>query len=321
VYRFDPVPAGLDSLAARRILGGEVPFWSEHITSAANLELMAFPRILAFAEVMWSAGARDTSEFLPRLSVYEARLAHMGVAVGPRDRDIARIAVEYDTLAMVARVRTEVGANSVIVRGTHDGTVPAATSPVVADSTPLREAGIHRLQPFYGSQRILAERVVTIVHSKATGRAVVVTPAPSRQYPGTGRRALTDGLLGGADHADGLWQGWIGVDFAAVVDLGTLQRIDTVRASFLQNVRSWILFPSRVEFAVSDDSVTWRGVGEIVNRVPAEREGVVLQRFEVVANAQARYVRVLVHNGGRLPAWHPGAGRPSWVFADEIVVR
>jgi hexosaminidase len=50
---------------------------------------------------------------------------------------------------------------------------------------------------------------------------------------------------------------------------------------------------------------------------------VILQQFEVVAAAgtRARFVRITARNGGRLPAWHPGAGRPSWVFADEIVVR
>jgi hypothetical protein len=93
--------------------------------------------------------------------------------------------------------------------------------------------------------------------------------------------------------------------------------------TFLQNVRSWILFPAGIDAAVSDDSVTWRAAGQSGNRVPADREGAVLQRFEIVATAgmRARFVRVVARNGGRLPAWHPGAGRPSWVFADEIVVK
>ncbi|HMS03943.1 MAG TPA: beta-N-acetylhexosaminidase, partial [Gemmatimonadaceae bacterium] len=54
VYAFEPVPPGATPDQARRVLGGEVPFWSEHITSPANLELMAWPRTLAFAEEMWS---------------------------------------------------------------------------------------------------------------------------------------------------------------------------------------------------------------------------------------------------------------------------
>jgi hypothetical protein len=135
-------------------------------------------------------------------------------------------------------------------------------------------------------------------------------------------QSLTDGLIGGADHADGLWQGWIGVDFSAVLDLGEMRAIDTLRMSFLQNVRSWILFPASVEFALSDDGANWRSIGAFVNRVPPEKEGALLQNFEAISDgARARYVRILARNGGRLPVWHPGAGRPSWVFADEIIVK
>lgn len=56
VYGLDPMPPGLDSAARARVLGGEVPFWSEHITSGANLELMVLPRLLAFSEALWSGG-------------------------------------------------------------------------------------------------------------------------------------------------------------------------------------------------------------------------------------------------------------------------
>jgi hexosaminidase len=322
-YSFDPMPKGMDDAAAKHIIGGEAALWSEHITSPANLDLMAFPRMLALSEALWS-NARDSASFHARLdSDHIPRLRAMGVAVGPTDRDIATIAVEYDTTSRAARVRTTYGAPGVVVRGTTDGTVPTASSPIVADASPLTGDGWRRLQPFYGNERILAERTVQLVNNKATGRGATVAPLPSRQYPGTGRRSLTDGLLGGADHADGLWQGWIGVDFEVVVDLGSMQTVDTIRTTFLQNVRSWILFPSRVEFAVSDDGAAWRTVGQIENRVPAEREGVVLQGFEAITTARTRaqFVRVVVRNGGRLPAWHPGAGRPSWVFADEIVVK
>jgi hexosaminidase len=129
--------------------------------------------------------------------------------------------------------------------------------------------------------------------------------------------------MGGTDHADGLWQGWIGADFEATVDLATSQPLDTIAMTFLQNVRSWILFPARVAFAVSDDGTTWNAVGTIANRIPPESEGALLQRLAVPAprGTRARYVRITVQNGGRLPGWHPGAGRPSWVFADEIIVR
>lgn len=324
VYTFEPVPRGLDSIASRHVLGGEVPLWSEHITSATNLELLAYPRVLAFAEALWTAGTRDTTAFNARLdSDHIPRLRSMGVAVGPKDSEIGRIGITFDSARGAARVSTRTTVPGVVFRGTTDGTTPTGSSQIVADSALLTRAGTHRIQAFLGADRLLEERVLRIVSNAATGKAVTVTPAPSRQYPGTGPRSLTDGLLGGHDHADGLWQGWIGTDFSAVVDLGVATKIDTIRTSFLQNVRSWILFPASVEFAVSDDGANWQTAGSFVNKVVPEREGVILQQFEVVAGAgtRARFIRITAKNGGRLPAWHPGAGRPSWQFADEIVVK
>jgi hypothetical protein len=36
---------------------------------------------------------------------------------------------------------------------------------------------------------------------------------------------------------------------------------------------------------------------------------------------QARYLRIIAHNPGPLPAWHHAAGNPSFIFADEIIVE
>jgi hexosaminidase len=324
VYRFEPVPPSFDSVASRRVLGGEAAFWSENITSQANLELMAFPRLLALAEVLWSSQPRDSAAFHARLENDQLpRLLAMGVATGPADRDIVRVRVQYDSVSRAPRVRTEYGAPGVIVRMTSDGAVPRGYSPPVADSTRLVGEGIRRLQAFHGNEPILAERRVTLVRNTALGKHVTAAVPPSTQYPGTGAWNLTDGIAGSADHADGLWQGWWGPDVDVVVDLESPQPVDTIRVTFLQNVRAWIVFPSSVEFAVSDDGVAWRPVATIENDVPVEREGVLLHAFEAVTSVRtrARFIRVVGHNAGVLPAWHPGAGRRSWLFADEVVVR
>ena len=35
----------------------------------------------------------------------------------------------------------------------------------------------------------------------------------------------------------------------------------------------------------------------------------------------ARYVRVRARYLGENPSWHPAAGRPAWLFVDEIIVN
>ncbi len=234
VYRFDPVPASLDAVAARRVLGGEATLWSEHITSPANLELMAFPRLLALAEVLWTDKTRDSAAFHARLDGDQlARLRVTGVAVGPADEDVASIRVQYDPAAHAPRVRIGYGAAGVTVRGTNDGSAPFANSPQVADSTRLTGEGVRRFQAYFGNVPVLAERRLTLVRSKALGKPVTMAAPPSPQYQGTGPFNLTDGISGSADHTDGLWQGWWGPDMDAVIDLLAEESVDTIKVTFL----------------------------------------------------------------------------------------
>jgi hexosaminidase len=324
VYRFDPVPPGLTPEQRARVLGSEVPLWSENITSGTNLELMAWPRALAFAEVMWSTATRDLPVLRRRITDDHApRLRAQGVAVGPEGSDLMRIALSYDNQALSARLRLTPGVPGVTVRLSNDGRAPTAASPVVADSALLDGDGLRRLQPFYGDSPILGEKRVMIERHLALGAAVRSAPAPSASYPGTGTGSLSDGLVGSSDHGDGLWQGWWGPDIVLVMNLESVHGAKNVRVNFLQNIRSWIALPRAVEFQFSDDGVTWSDAVVRTHDVPVMRDGALIRPFsaDFPAGARPRWLRITARNSGVLPAGHPGAGSPSWMFADEIVVR
>lgn len=89
VYAFEPVPAGLDPVAAAHILGAQGQLWTEYIPTAAQAEYMAFPRLCALAEVCWSPSAavsgRTYEEFMLRLSEHLRRLDALGVNYRPLD--------------------------------------------------------------------------------------------------------------------------------------------------------------------------------------------------------------------------------------------
>jgi hexosaminidase len=324
VYRFDPVPPGFDAAAARRVLGGEVTLWSEHITSGANLELMALPRMLAFADVMWSAAPRDLQGLEHRLSTRQLPLLrNAGFAVGPADAPLAPFAVRIDSASRRPVLLLRGLASGVVLRGTRDGSAPNASSPELHDGETLDAPQVMRLQPFWGRSPILEERRVSFARHLGVGAGVATTPTADARYPGTGPSSLADGLLGGAEHGDGLWQGWLAPTVVAVLDLGAARRADSVSVRFLQNVRSWIVLPACVEFDWSADGQAWHSIGVAAHAVPVAREGVVIHRFaaQLPAASSPRFLRVRAHSAGPLPAGHPGAGAPAWLFADEVVVR
>jgi hexosaminidase len=323
VYAFDPLPAGLSPREAAHVLGGEAPLWSERITTE-NFDLMAFPRLLAFAEAVWTRGRRDLADFERRLAAGpEPRLAVLGVAIGPQDHDILRMTPDYDSTTRSLGMRVAIGMPGVELRYTTDGSPPTPTSPPYADSIGFGGEGTVRLQAFFRGERLGEERRITIVPSLARGRPYTLTTAPSPQYPGTGPRTLTDGALGSLDFHDGLWQGWQGPDLEAVVDLGRVTPITAVEGSFLQANRSWILLPRAFTVWLSDDGISWRLAGTTPADQPPERRDVFLDRLAVAMppGTTARWVMVRATSSGPLPPGHPGAGHPSWIFCDELLVR
>jgi hypothetical protein len=128
-------------------------------------------------------------------------------------------------------------------------------------------------------------------------------------------------LRGGPEFRSGRWQGYLGTNLTATVDLGSVREVSRAAMGFLQDVGSWIVLPRSVRFEASEDGVTYRDLGSATHDM-SDRDYTPLTRDLAVAFApmQARFVRVTVQRYGRLPDWHPGKGNESWFFADEIVV-
>ncbi len=152
-------------------------------------------------------------------------------------------------------------------------------------------------------------------------RTVTVAYPPRPNYTAGGINAIIDGLRGAENWRLGHWQGYQGVDFEAVVDLGSKKSIKKISAGFVQDVQSWILMPVKVEYFISENGKTFHRVAEIKNIHAADDYHISIRDFEAKINANARYVKVLAHKFGKLPAWHLGAGGDAYIFVDEITIE
>ncbi len=78
-YTWDPATE-LAGVKEADVLGVEAPLWTETLTTLADLEYMAFPRLLGIAEIAWSPrGGRSWPEYRLRLAAQGPRLRAMGV--------------------------------------------------------------------------------------------------------------------------------------------------------------------------------------------------------------------------------------------------
>ncbi len=78
VYGFNPVPPELSPAEATYILGAQGNIWTEYMPSEDQVEYMAYPRMLAMSEVVWSGGTEDIEtdypNFLERLEPFMQRM-------------------------------------------------------------------------------------------------------------------------------------------------------------------------------------------------------------------------------------------------------
>jgi len=143
------------------------------------------------------------------------------------------------------------------------------------------------------------------------------------QYHAGGPEGLLDGILGTENWRKGDWQGYQSQDFEAVVDLKEVKSVKEISARFLQDQRSWILMPTKVDYYISEDNVNFTFFGSVNNTLNPKLEENTILNFtsNETKDKKARYVKVIAKNFGKLPEWHQGAGGDAFIFIDEITIK
>ena len=142
------------------------------------------------------------------------------------------------------------------------------------------------------------------------------------QYHAGGSDGLIDGIFGTTNWRKGDWQGYQSQDFEATVDLQGIKLISEICSNYLQDQRSWILMPTKVEYFTSIDNIHFTLVATIDNDINPKKEDNSIKDFKFISNPiNARYVKVKAYNFGKLPEWHQGFGGDAFIFIDEITIK
>jgi len=155
---------------------------------------------------------------------------------------------------------------------------------------------------------------------KALKKPVELSTTSSDKYPVGGAQALTDGLKGINDYHFN-WLGFEGPDMIAVIDLQEEKEIRAMEMDFLQEIKSWVFLPQKVEIYSSLDGKNYELLNTVENKIPEDREGTFIETFRLeIDPTKVRYIKVIAKNMGICLDWHPGATYPAWIFCDEVMV-
>ena len=152
-------------------------------------------------------------------------------------------------------------------------------------------------------------------------KSIVLQSQYANQYAAAGDKTLIDHLRGGENYRTGNWQGFR-ENLIATVDLGVAKEISTINLGCLQDIRSWIFFPTKIDILTSTDNETYTRLSSITNTFSDTIEGTFTKDFIFKTHPiQARYIKVKAENYGICPEWHLGAGGKTWLFVDELTIK
>jgi hexosaminidase len=322
VYSYNPVPPGIDAQTAKHILGGQANLWTEYVPNLKHAEYMAFPRVAAMAEVLWSPKeVRNWADFSRRIQLMMHRYDLMGI-------NYSKSAFKVTAKSQIDAAKKELKVNlfseltGVEIHYTTDGSEPTNLSPIYSEAILLDKTSIVKAITFTSGNADLKPFVQSFNINVATAKPVNYVIPCSKDFSGSGECTLVNGIRGSINHADGEWQAWAGDNMDVVIDLKQSATIHNISVGSLQNVGSWIFFPKKIEYFTSEDGLKFQKVAETINEVdPLSRE-IQLKDFSAEFNpVSARFVKVFATNLGKCPKGHDGAGQAAWLFVDEISVE
>ena len=159
------------------------------------------------------------------------------------------------------------------------------------------------------------------IENMAVGSSLTLENPPNKKYKGESDRALINGMGGTLNYQDQSWQGFEAEDLVAIIDLGSAKSINSVEVRFLQSQVFWIFLPYHIQIEHSADGNNFELIYEDYPSNDFSFEQKIISYKANIDPLVSRFIRVKGYNIDKCPDYHPGAGGPSWIFSDEIIIN
>lgn len=312
VYSFNPIPKELTKEESKYVLGAQGNVWTEYMKDYKQVEYMAFPRMIALSEVVWSENKnKDFENFKNRLEFYQQRLDARDVNYANHLYEVlGKSEIRNGVLFM--NLKTNSGTKT--IRYTLDGSAPNINSTIYKEPLLIDKSVTINAASFNEKSQVSGVFNETVKMHKAVGKKITFDVAPSEKYNAGGNAALINGISGSNKrYGDDQWLGFNGKDVEITIDLGKEMNVNSIATRFNNQVGSWIYAPSQVV-------VSFPGNDEFLP-IEMEQSEEKIVDLKLETKIVTRYIKLKVMNYGVIPDGKQGAGHLPWLFIDEIIVE
>ena len=319
-YSYEPFTAGMTEEEKGRVLGVQANLWTEYIATADHLHYMLLPRMTALSEVQWCQPENKSWErFYDSADEFCAIYDIMGYKYGTHIFDTrGDILVDREKGGVYVSLDAQ---GETPIRYTLDGSEPTSESALynepikITDSCTLKAKSDRK-----GTDNRVFERHFTA--HKAMGRPVTTLTETHPNYTFNCPDLLTDGLVGEGPYNSGDFAGWYNQPFEVVVEMDG-ESYESMTLSAIVFRYDYLFGPESISVMTSEDGENYTEVAyeayKVVGRVD-DGNGCHDYTLSFPATT-AKYLKVKAEVIKALPEWHSGAGRPGFLFVDEIIVR
>ncbi len=321
VYDYEPLPAALTAEEAKRIVGIQGNVWGEYVSSIEIYEYLAFPRLLAIAEVAWTR---------PENKNREQFIAHLAKEFSFfRKRDVnacreyfrPRVKGYWDQEKQAYGVALQTICPDGVIRYTLDGSEPTAQSDIYTGPVYLTENSCVKSIVTDKDNRILeVPTVKNFLVNKATGCSYTLSvDAWSLDWYEVKPTLFTDGVKGFVP-SNYDWAA-IASGVEIVIDLKKNTSVSGVRFGTMVAPINSILPARSMECYLSTDGKEFQPIGESTFTYPLYKGVKEIYTNYVKTNGQeGRYLKLVINGQTEVPANYPYPGSLPSIALDEIEV-
>jgi hexosaminidase len=318
VYSFNPIPSDLDPSLHLYIIGGACNMWTERAPQDV-VDQRVFPRLLAMAEVLWSAPAvRNFDAFRQRARQHYPLLAAKGVNYGLEAGGVTIIATPSENHITVSLVPEQ---DNITIRFST-GSNPEHLSEIYTTPFEITDSLTLHTAAYIDGQRVSEVYTRKFFRHQGVALPYTFSIAPGGTYNRHPETTLTDGIRGTLDFHDGLWLGFWEEDVEIDFRLPKGKAVSTIVLGFMQSNPSWIFLPHYVEVTIKPRGLFKKRIR--MKRTPETPTETLYALEELVFHfdepISAKRINIKIKNPGKCPTNHPAAGSPTWLFIDEVLI-